>query len=347
MLAEYNYKQKYEQVFHQCSNGLIFIDKEGVILDANHTVEKIFKVDRETLFTLNIQHFFATAKNQSVWKTTFEELIQTGQAEVFTELTVMDGEKKHVHLILSKQPDADMYLIELFDDTEKVSIRKRLEHSEALSTVGHLAASIAHEIRNPITSLKGFTQLLLKTADGDGKRYLDVIEHEINRMEEILTEFLQVSKPIEDKYILFSISSLLVEIIQFMTPQAVMKGIELQYSSQLPKDTQIIGNRKLLKQVFINAIKNSMEAMTDKGKIHIEEFETDVEIGIKIVDEGVGIQEEHLAQIFTPFFTTKISGTGLGLPHMFRVMEAHKGRIDVESKVMKGTTLYFYFPKYF
>ena len=260
VLAEYNYKQKYEQVFHQCSSGLIFIDKEGVILDANHTVEKILKVDRDTLFTMNIQHFLHPAKDQLRCENILDDLSRTGQAEVYTELLLLDGEKKHAHLIISKQTNSEMYLIEVFDDTEKVSIRKRLEHSEALSTVGQLAASIAHEIRNPITSLKGFTQLLLKTANEDGKRYLDVIEHEINRMEEILTEFLQVSKPIEDQYNAFSISSLLLEVVQFMSPQAIMKGVEIQYSSQLSKDTQILGNRKLLKQVFINAIKNAMEA---------------------------------------------------------------------------------------
>ena len=101
---------------------------------------------------------------------------------------------------VSKQEDTNIYLAEIHDESEKIHMKKRLNHTESLSTIGQLAASIAHEIRNPMTSLKGFTQLLQQTTNEDGKRYLAVINDEIKRMEEILTEFLEVSKPTNNKF---------------------------------------------------------------------------------------------------------------------------------------------------
>ncbi len=345
MLAEYGYKQTYEQVFHQCSSGLIFIDKDGVILDVNDTLEQMLKVDKETLYSLNIQQLFAISKEHHHFRDFLMELRLNGQAEIVTEITASDGETKYVHFKASKQLNSELYLIEMIDETEKMSIKKRLDHSDALSTIGQLAASIAHEIRNPITSLKGFTQLLLKNADEDGKRYLDVIEYEIDRMEEILTELLQVSKPIEEKYVQFAISPLILEVVHFMSPQAVMKGIEIHFSSQLSSEILITGNRKLLKQVFINTLKNAMEAISTKGNIYIFLTENDTEISIEVMDEGIGILPENLDKIFNPFFTTKSTGTGLGLPYMNRVIESHKGRITVKSKYGQGTSFLFFLPK--
>ena len=108
-----------------------------------------------------------------------------------------------------------------------MQMKKRLNHTESLSTIGQLAASIAHEIRNPMTSLKGFTQLLQQTTNEDGKRYLAVINEEIKRMEEILTEFLEVSKPTTNKFEYFDVKELILEVANFMAPQALMKNIEV------------------------------------------------------------------------------------------------------------------------
>lgn len=195
MLAEYEYKQRFEQVFQLFSSGLIFISDEGEVLDANPYIEKVLEIEREELLKMNsntlLNMFSLTGASR---KTFLQNLASKGQAEFFSEFQTYMGDNRYLHLIVSKQSESNLFLMEIHDESEKMFMKKRLNHNESLSTLGQLAASIAHEIRNPMTSLKGFTQLLLKTANEDGKRYLDVIDHEIQRMEEILTEFLQVSK---------------------------------------------------------------------------------------------------------------------------------------------------------
>lgn len=130
-----------------------------------------------------------------------------------------------------------------------------------------------------------------------------------------------------------------------MTPQSLMKAIEINITNELYPNIRVLGNRNLLKQVFINVIKNAIESMVKSGKIDIRlSLSCDGFISIKVKDEGNGIGEEELANIFKPFFTTKSTGTGLGLSHAYEVMEAHGGKIEVESMVGNGTIFNFLLP---
>lgn len=346
MLAEYEYKQRFEQVFQLFSSGLIFISEDGKVIDANPYIEKVLQLEREELLKMNsntlLNMFSLTGPSR---KTFLQNLASKGQAEFFSEFQTYMGDNRYLHLIVSKQNESNLFLMEIHDESEKMFMKKRLNHNESLSTLGQLAASIAHEIRNPMTSLKGFTQLLLKTANEDGKRYLDVIDHEIQRMEEILTEFLQVSKPCNKEYTYFEIDHLITEVAGFMSPQSLMKAIEINIINELYPNIRVLGNRNLLKQVFINVIKNAIESMGKSGKIDvILSLSCDGFISIKVKDEGSGIGEEELANIFKPFFTTKSAGTGLGLSHAYEVMEAHGGKIEVESIVGNGTVFNFLLP---
>lgn len=346
MLAEYKYKQKFEHVFQLFSCGLILINEKGTILEVNSHIEKIFQISRDELLTMNalqlFEIFLATDENKKVL---LEELFQNGYAELFSEVRTSLGEYKYIHLIVSKQNDTNIYLTEIYDESEKMNMKRRLDHTESLSTLGQLAASIAHEIRNPITSLKGFTQLLLKTATEDSKRYLNVIDDEIQRMEEILTEFLQISKPVNTEYTYFEVQQLMTEVVNFMAPQALMQVIDIVVLLEISNGSKILGNRNLLKQVFINSIKNAIESMPDGGKIHINiKCVGNNSINIEIHDQGQGIAGKDLDKIFDPFFTTKNTGTGLGLSHVSKVIEAHGGTIEVSSTVGKGTTFIFILP---
>lgn len=346
LLAEYKYKQKFEHVFQLFSCGLIFINEKGTILEVNSHIEKIFQINRDELLTMNalqlFEIFLATEENKKVF---MEELFQNGYAELFSEVRTFLGEYKYIHLIVSKQNDTNIYLTEIYDESEKMNMKRRLDHTETLSTLGQLAASIAHEIRNPITSLKGFTQLLLKTATEDSKRYLNVIDDEIQRMEEILTEFLQISKPVNTEYTYIEVQQLMTEVVNFMAPQALMQVIDIVILLEINNGSKIFGNRNLLKQVFINSIKNAIESMPDGGKIHIYiKYDGNNSISVEIHDQGQGIAGKDLDKIFDPFFTTKHTGTGLGLSHVSKVIEAHGGTIEVSSKVGEGTTFKFILP---
>lgn len=324
------------------------MDDEGIILDMNAYAEKVLyinKVDyigKDTQLLCNMFNLRADDK-----KILTEKLIKDGYWDKHLELQSFAGEYKYVHVVISKQSDSGLFLMEINDESEKMYMKKRLDQSESLRTLGQLAAGIAHEIRNPMTSLKGFTQLLAQNATDDAKRYLTVINHEINKMEEILTQFLDLSKPSKSNGTLISVESIILEVVNFMAPQALLKSINLNISNQTNVECRIFGDSQLLKQVFVNAIKNGMEAMPNGGNIYINiTLNLGDFVNISIRDEGHGIEKEHISQIFQPFFTTKSIGTGLGLSHVYKVIEEHGGSIEVSSRIGEGSTFDFILPVY-
>ena len=346
LLTEYEYKEKFNHLFQVFSSGLIFIDDKGIILDMNSYAEKILHINKDDYVGGDSQplcNMFNLSFEEE--KTLLEKLRKDGYLDNHLGYQPNVGEYKYIHLVISKQMDSGLYLLEINDESEKIYMKKRLDQSESLRTLGQLAAGIAHEIRNPMTSLKGFTQLLTQKATEDAKRYLTVINHEIEKMEEILTQFLELSKPSKSNFNVINIEDTILEVVNFMVPQALLKSINISVTSQLNKECLVLGDRQLLKQVFINAIKNGMEAMSTGGNIHIYisyllgEF-----VSISVRDQGHGINDENLNKIFQPFFTTKSTGTGLGLSHVYKVIEEHGGNIKVSSVVGEGTTFDFILP---
>jgi len=348
LLTKYEYKEKFDHIFQLFSGGLIFINDKGILLDINSYAEKILHINKGDFIgrpsddlcnMLNIR--------DEVKENLMDKLMEDGYIESHIEYQPIDGEYKYVHLVISKQIDSGLYLIEISDESEKIYMKKRLDQSESLRTLGQLAAGIAHEIRNPMTSLKGFTQLLTQNATEDAKRYLAVINEEINRMEEILTQFLELSKPSNSKFTINNIVEIVEEVVNFMGPQALLKSINLNITKQINKECQVVGDSQLLKQVFVNAIKNGIEAMPDGGNIYINiSYKLGKFVSISVRDEGHGIDGEYIDKIFQPFFTTKSTGTGLGLSHVYKVIEEHGGSIDVSSVVVEGTTFDFILPLY-
>ncbi|OIK15411.1 hypothetical protein BIV60_09675 [Bacillus sp. MUM 116] len=231
----------------------------------------------------------------------------------------------------------------LRDISERINAdldRKRTEelliNSEKLSVAGQLAAGIAHEVRNPLTAIKGFLQLL--NVNHEQKDYLDIIHSEINRIEMILTELLVIAKPQAMKTVKTNIRELIEGVKTLINTQAIMTNVQIEtvYSPTLP---EIICDENQLKQVFINFLKNSLEAMPSGGKISIQsECMNQNEIIIRCIDTGSGIPPEHLKRIGEPFFTTKEKGTGLGLLISKKIIENHHGKIQIDSGE-KGTSI--------
>ena len=209
--------------------------------------------------------------------------------------------------------------------------------SEKRATAGHLAAGIAHEIRNPITAIKGFLQLLKDEYDGN-EIYYGVIDSEIERIELILRELMVLAKPNKQKYEKVNIQLLLDQVLTLMEPQALLNNIQLQRNFYFDQ-AFLLGDNNQLKQVFINFIKNSIEAMQDGGTITIEgRILTDMSIEVLIEDEGCGMPKEVLDRVGELFFTTKENGTGLGMLVSQQIIKEHKGTIRIKSD-SKGTCI--------
>lgn len=217
--------------------------------------------------------------------------------------------------------------------------RERLVRSERLAVIGNMAAYIAHEIRNPLVTIGGFARILMREyADHKKvKQHTEIITQEVSRLEKILANIMDFSKPIETVRTLIQINELLENTCYLMGPY--LKSAHIQVSKKFdPSIPKIIVDQTQMKQVFLNLIKNAAESMTQGGKLTVESMTEDEYIKIDFTDTGEGMTPEILQNLFTPFFTTKVDGTGVGLAVSQKIIDDHNGFIKIKSVPKEGTT---------
>ncbi|MDZ5472982.1 PAS domain S-box protein [Bacillus sp. 31A1R] len=228
------------------------------------------------------------------------------------------------------------------DIEQRMNTYELLKKSEKLAVVGQMAAAVAHEIRNPLTPIKGFMQLL-STGGTLNPAYSTIVLNEIDRIDSIITEFLTLAKPNMEKQEIISIDHLIKSVIQLLLPQAMLKNKEIYFS--IPDiNLTTFGDTNSLKQVFINVIQNALDAIEEKGNVHIKVYQDEQYACIEIKDNGCGIPSDRIPNLGEPFYSTKEKGTGLGLMTSFKIIEQHEGKINIESEEAKGTTVYIYLP---
>ncbi|AWD87282.1 MULTISPECIES: PAS domain-containing protein [Bacillus] len=232
----------------------------------------------------------------------------------------------------------------LRDISERKQTEELMLKSEKLSIAGQLAAGIAHEIRNPLTAIKGFLQLMKPTME-ENEHYFEIVFSELSRIELILSELLMLAKPqqnaVKERV---NLKKIISEVTALLETQANLKGIFIK--TDYEHDSMYInGDQNQLKQVFINLIKNAVESMPDGGTVHIIMTEDEYSVNVTVKDEGDGIPENVLKRIGEPFLTTKEKGTGLGLMVTFNLIKNHQGAIQVDSKPDRGTAFHITFPK--
>jgi signal transduction histidine kinase len=216
--------------------------------------------------------------------------------------------------------------------------------SEKLAVVGELAAGVAHEIRNPLTSIKGFMQLAEQNGEFNSQ-YVQIMLSEISRIELIVSEYLSLAKPNQNSpKSLQNMGTLVGNVITLFESQTNLRNITI-HSEIGPSSYQIMCNPNEIKQVFINILQNAIEAIGSNGDIYIYLRNVE-EKGVEIIfiDNGCGIEKERLMKIGEPFFSTKEKGTGLGLLTSNRIIEKHNGTIKIESQINKGTEVRIFFP---
>ncbi|MBI5418271.1 GAF domain-containing protein [Candidatus Poribacteria bacterium] len=270
------------------------------------------------------------SSNRTITKDEFESLITFSyQAGLALENAKMYDELKSFNQQLEDR-------VRIATENLKKA-QDRLIQSEKLATLGKLSASIAHEIRNPLTSIKILIHSLKEKNENPITRENDikVIENEIERMNRIINKFLEFARPKEPEFSSCDINQILEETIKLISCEAKEKNICLVVD--LPHIPFIYADKEQMKQVFLNLILNSFQAMPDKGVLTISSEASDKNIIISIADTGCGIQEKNLSKIFEPFFTTRQDGIGLGLSVVQRIIDSHNGKIEVKPVYPKGT----------
>jgi two-component system, sporulation sensor kinase E len=338
----------YESSFKYAPHGLVLTTIDGTIIEANRMVETLFDLSADELIGKNSNLIYQLLPDsQYDFSQFFKEVLSKGSAKMISSKGDSNGEVKFYQFNSIYNKAINMYVTVIRDETEKIQLKKQVEHNGSLSTLGQLAASIAHEIRNPMTSLKGFTQLLTHQVTKEGNQYLEIITSELNRMESILNEFLVLSKPSERSFRFISLSSLITQVVEFMYPQGIIQNIELEFVSWDKESDSVLGDAYELKKVFMNIFKNAIEVMPNGGKVTITQtLIDDKQVRVSVTDQGVGMTSDQMHKIFLPFYTSKEFGTGLGLAHAVQTIEDHGGSIEVESELSQGTTFHLILPIY-
>ncbi|MGM0873313.1 MAG: PAS domain S-box protein [Bacillota bacterium] len=336
-------EHKFRKIFDGAMDGIVLFNNSFEIIEANPTARLILNLSSEEMISFNLfDLLFSGIKQNRV----IPEIDSIYWEEKLQEITYTfeNGEEKILEFTLKNNINENMNLAVFRDVTEKRELEEQLRKSDTLNVVGELAAGIAHEIRNPMTALKGFIQLLEGSVKEDFSMYFNVITSELSRIETIITEFLVLARPQAIQYLKKDIGRIMRETIDLLNAQAILVNVQMKLS--LEKDLPLIYcEPNQLKQVFINVLKNAIEVMPKGGQIdvNIKRKEEDY-LNVSITDSGSGISEDKIKRLGQPFYTTKERGTGLGLMVSYKIIEEHRGTVVVESEEGIGTTFHISLP---
>ncbi|MCO4851100.1 sporulation two-component system sensor histidine kinase KinE [Bacillus vallismortis] len=333
---------KFRKVFNGSMDGNVLFDNQYRIIDANPLASKILGLSHEEIKKHSLLDIISSYDIENLASPARQINFDEMDNEIPFLLSSCDNRK--LEFSFKRNIIQNMNLAIFKDVTERKELEERLRKSDTLHVVGELAAGIAHEIRNPMTALKGFIQLLKGSVEGDYALYFNVITSELKRIESIITEFLILAKPQAIMYEEKHVTQIMRDTIDLLNAQANLSNVQmhLDLMDDIPP---IYCEPNQLKQVFINILKNAIEVMPDGGNISVTIRSLDQEhVLISLKDEGVGMSEDKVRRLGEPFYTTKERGTGLGLMVSYKIIEEHQGKIMVESEEGKGTVFHLTLP---
>ncbi|HUO76058.1 MAG TPA: ATP-binding protein [Thermodesulfovibrionales bacterium] len=320
----------HKELIESLPSGLLTTDLSGSILIFNRAAEHITGVLRTAAIGNNITTVFPFVIPP----------IETLRGE---GMITVHGTRRTIGLTLSQSTDSSGhetgYICIFQDITDLKRLEAELKHKETLAAIGELSANMAHEIRNPLASLKGSIEILKEgtLTRAHGEKLMDIALSEMDRLNTIITDFLTYSRPKPPEFLSFDLHVMLDEIIQ-LTRNAIMSPDNISITKDFGGHYEIVADPQKLRQVFLNLTMNAVESMPDGGSLIIKTRRVHDTVAVSFRDSGIGIPPENLKEIFYPFFTTKDRGTGLGLSIAYRIIEEHRGRITVNSIPGTGTT---------
>lgn len=343
----------WEQILANLDDGVIALDAGGKVIFFNEAseiltdissvaavgqpLEQIFK--REPWLVDLVKQTHPPRQKRARGEGDF---ISRWARKIPVGVTVSPLQDRHGHFVGT--------ILLLRDIKRRKELEEDLKRADRLVLMGTLGAGLAHEIRNPLGGIKGAAQLLRRSVDGNPsvREFTDIMIREVDRVNQLIEQLLDLSRPAELDLAAVNIHEVLEDVLLLESQSVGDKEIHVKkwFDPSLPP---IRGDRAQLTQVFLNLVKNAFQAMTRGTLVVTTRLETDYHvreqdtalnrfIWVDFTDEGGGIREEDLPHIFSPFFTTKNNGTGLGLATCYRIIKEHGGTIRVESAEGKGST---------
>jgi two-component system, NtrC family, sensor histidine kinase PilS len=332
-----------EHILRSVGSGILTVDLQGNITSWNPAAEQITGYSYDEI-KKRWQEIFGSSINELFGRT---DLLRQRSYRFNSKIIKKNASTSLLGMTASLLKDDTNFvrgIILTFQDiTKLVEMEEQIRRQERLATVGSLAAGIAHEIRNPLASVSGSIQLLQQELDlgGDEKRLMDIVVRETDRLNTIITDFLEYARPKSGQTEHVALRPILDETIMLLKNDKNFNE-NIHIINDIDASIQLKGDSQRLRQVFWNLLINSCQAMSENGSITVsasplaKDGNTEL-CEIILTDTGRGIERELLNKIFDPFFTTKAQGTGLGLAIAYRIIDDHQGTIAVDSEEGKGT----------
>lgn len=333
-------------IIENAADGVIAIDRQGDVTTMNPAAEVITGYQRHELVGQPYSMLFDNTQFYSPVLDTLEH----GTEHVALEIS-FPGRDRTIEISVTTSRIHNTHgemigaLVIFSDLTARKETQRRMAQAERLATLGELMAGVAHEVRNPLTAIRGYVQILRQqTTDPIHQEYLSVVLKEIDSINKVIQQLLDFSRPRHGQWQQVSLNALVEETLVLVQTAGVQARID--FISELDNElSPISADRELLKQVLLNILINAVQAISARGKIRIRTWQySDSQQAISIEDNGCGIDLSLQKKIFDPFFTTKASGTGLGLALSQRIINAHQGDIRVTSLPGYGATFTLILP---
>ncbi|MBT9330779.1 ATP-binding protein [Paracidobacterium acidisoli] len=352
-ISEYERLKEFnENIVESINVGILAVDLKEQVESWNSQMEVLFALPRGEALRQPLSSVFSESLMEEYQRVRDDP----GVHNLYKfRLETKTGESRTVNVAIAPLIARDFQIVGriiLIDDiTDRTELEAQLSQAEKLSSIGLLAAGVAHEVNTPLAVISSYTQMLTKQVRGDDRLspLLEKITQQTFRASEIVNGLLNFSRTGSTEFRETNVNAIIHDTLtllehQFKTAQV---RVDIALAPELPP---ILGNAGKLQQVFLNLFLNAKDAMTGGGRLRIM-TEANGHVGIAITDSGSGIAPEHLQKIYDPFFTTKTSpkegqrrGTGLGLAVTYGIIQEHAGKIHVESEVGSGTTFYLEFP---
>jgi PAS domain S-box-containing protein len=333
-------ERKFRSIFERSKDAVFLATEELVFRDANAATCELFKYNKEELQTLSVYNLFARKEAAALLK---ERLQKTGEVEdLEMEMITRNKEKRNCILSISHElySNGETYLQGIIHDITNL---KRIERAtfmiEKLRGTATLLRTLAHEVRNPLTNINlSVEQLKPELNSEDANIYLDIIARNCGRIDGLISELLDLSRPAEISLQKVRLQEILDKTVAAASDRLTLKGIQMELG-YLPDPAFVMADTEKLKIAFLNIVINAIEAVPkDSGRISIGIKAESKQYRVSINDNGGGIPEENLSRIFEPYFTSKANGFGLGLAATWNIIQSHRASIDVSSQLGEGTS---------
>jgi two-component system sensor histidine kinase PilS (NtrC family) len=339
-----------EDILENMGAGVITVDTTGCVVYFNRAAGTILDCDPNGTRGRMLEHVMPEGAQELailVLRGLRDELDQY-RHEI--QVRTADGRERPVgasgKVLIDKDGSSVGYLVLFSDLTRAKETEERLRRSERMAAIGELSADMAHEIRNPLASIRGSVEMLASETDyhGDSMKLMNLVIKETDRLNTIIEHFLRFARAKAPIFQKFSLNTVVREVLDLVRAHPDFREeIELGLTPE-DGDSSVVGDPEQIKQVLLNLCLNSLNAMRQGGELSVEVQRGDTAVSVSVRDTGTGMTKGEIDRIFQPFYTTREKGIGLGLSIAHRIMEQHNGWIDVVSTPGKGSRFTVWLP---